>query len=89
MISKSLFTSGYMVMLQHFQPTSFAMNQAEVHSHPAVCKATSCSARDCSGELYNFVFTSPNNFHIVEVEVNNPNILRFPWSWDTIPTYIS
>ena len=36
-----------MVMLQPFQPTSFAMNQAEVHSHPAVCKATNAySARD-------------------------------------------
>ena len=35
-----------MVMLQPFQPTSFAMNQAEVHSHPAVCKTNAYSARD-------------------------------------------
>ena len=80
-------------MIQHSQPISFTMNQAEIHSHPAVCKATSYFARDCSGEmnkdLSELARISSTNFYIVEVEVNNPTILRFPWSWDTIPTYNS
>ena len=78
MITKSLVTTGHMVMLQHSQPISFTMNQVEIHSHPAVYKDLSELAR-----------ISSTNFYIVEVEVNNPTILRFPWSWDTIPTYNS
>ena len=80
-----------MVMLQYFHPISFTMNQAEMHTHTAVCKPTSNSARDCSSEELNKDLSeltgfSSTNHYIVEGEVENSAILRFPWSWGTLLT---